>query len=508
MRRAARARQAGPGARRRRQGAGALARDRRSGRAGGRSRCRAARAAPRVYFEVNSAPYAAGESSFIGETLARLGARNIVPASLGPFPKLNPEFVVRADPRRDHGRRPQRAGAWRSARAGQRSTRCASSASAASARPRRDVLVRPGPRMAEAARHHGRVAWRTSRRERRRSARPATSPWRWACLGCWRWRCSAGARRRASAAPASKRAARCGATRSPCRSCWDIRLPRTLGAWLAGALAGPGRRRGAGAVSQSAGRSLSAGQRLGRILGVALALVAARRVAARPAAGLARLGLTGAAFVGAVLAVVLTLALARGVQQTLRLLLAGVIVGVVLGAVKDLIAAVRRADIMQAHAGLHAGQHRLARLARRGRAGARVRRLPAAGAGRSRRRSTALALGEATARSLGLPLPAVRAALVAVLALATGAAVAQTGLIAFVGLAAPHLVRSVVKTTHALAGAAGPLMGGALLHGGRPAGALAARAAGAAGRRADRGARRRLPAVADAPARRAAERGA
>jgi iron complex transport system permease protein len=42
-----------------------------------------------------------------------------------------------------------------------------------------------------------------------------------------------------------------------------------------------------------------------------------------------------------------------------------------------------------------------------------------------------------------------RAALVAVLALATGTAVAQTGLIAFVGLAAPHLVRSiVVKTTH------------------------------------------------------------
>jgi iron complex transport system permease protein len=37
---------------------------------------------------------------------------------------------------------------------------------------------------------------------------------------------------------------------------------------------------------------------------------------------------------------------------------------------------------------------------------------------------------------------------VAVLALATGTAVAQTGLIAFVGLAAPHLVRSIVKTSH------------------------------------------------------------
>jgi iron complex transport system substrate-binding protein len=52
----------------------------------------------RVYFEVNSAPYAAGESSFIGETLTRLGMKNIVPAALGPFPKLNPEYVVRANP--------------------------------------------------------------------------------------------------------------------------------------------------------------------------------------------------------------------------------------------------------------------------------------------------------------------------------------------------------------------------------------------------------------------------
>lgn len=52
----------------------------------------------RVYVEVSSAPYAAGESSFIGQLLTHLGARNVVPASLGPFPKLNPEFVLRAQP--------------------------------------------------------------------------------------------------------------------------------------------------------------------------------------------------------------------------------------------------------------------------------------------------------------------------------------------------------------------------------------------------------------------------
>lgn len=52
----------------------------------------------RVYFEIGGGPYAAGTASFIGETLTRLGLDNIVPPALGPFPKLNPEYVVRARP--------------------------------------------------------------------------------------------------------------------------------------------------------------------------------------------------------------------------------------------------------------------------------------------------------------------------------------------------------------------------------------------------------------------------
>ena len=105
----------------------------------------------RVYCEVNSAPYAAGEASFIGETLARLGARNIVPASLGPFPKLNPEFVVRADPdlimvgERSAVGLEQRPG-WSRIKAVREGRICEFSAEEA------DVLVRPGPRMGEAAR--------------------------------------------------------------------------------------------------------------------------------------------------------------------------------------------------------------------------------------------------------------------------------------------------------------------------------------------------------------------
>ncbi|MCA3237988.1 MAG: ABC transporter substrate-binding protein [Curvibacter sp.] len=105
----------------------------------------------RVYFEINSAPYAAGEASFIGETLARLGARNIVPASLGPYPRLNPEFVVRADPDLILvGDGPlaelrQRPG-WAGLRALREQRVCALTAAQS------DIVVRSGPRLAEGAR--------------------------------------------------------------------------------------------------------------------------------------------------------------------------------------------------------------------------------------------------------------------------------------------------------------------------------------------------------------------
>jgi iron complex transport system permease protein len=75
----------------------------------------------------------------------------------------------------------------------------------------------------------------------------------------------------------------------------------------------------------------------------------------------------------------------------------------------------------------------------------------------------ALALGEDTARTLGLRLALMRMGLIGVLALATGAAVAQAGLISFVGLAAPHLVRSLVRVRHAGLLMLSALLGGVLL---------------------------------------------
>jgi len=241
---------------------------------------------------------------------------------------------------------------------------------------------------------------------------------------------------------------------------WEIRAPRTVGAFAAGALLGL-----AGAVAQGLFRNPLAdpfllGSASGASLGVALAL-AGLGVSPFATQWVVRLGLTGAAFAGAVLAVLLTLALARGVQHTLRLLLAGVVVGVVLGALTSLVT-LTAPDTLPAMQAFMLGSTGFVGWASCGLMGGigLVCLLLAAGLSRV---LDGLALGESTALSLGLPLGPLRAALVGVLALATGTAVAQTGLIAFVGLAAPHLVRAVVKTTHAWLVLLASLMGGVLL---------------------------------------------
>jgi iron complex transport system substrate-binding protein len=104
----------------------------------------------RVYFEVSPAPYGASESSFIGETLSRMGVANILPASMGPFPQVNPEWVVQARPdvimAGDSSRASmlQRPG-WSRLRAMQGQRLCVFKPDES------DMLVRAGPRMAEGA---------------------------------------------------------------------------------------------------------------------------------------------------------------------------------------------------------------------------------------------------------------------------------------------------------------------------------------------------------------------
>ncbi|MCV2349900.1 ABC transporter substrate-binding protein [Paucibacter sp. Y2R2-4] len=103
-----------------------------------------------VYYEIDRSPYAAGPSSFMGETLTRLGGRNIITPEMGPFPKISPEYVVRAKPqlimigKRNVDGLYQRPG-WDRIPAIANKRVCVFDAEQS------DVMARPGPRMGEAA---------------------------------------------------------------------------------------------------------------------------------------------------------------------------------------------------------------------------------------------------------------------------------------------------------------------------------------------------------------------
>lgn len=244
------------------------------------------------------------------------------------------------------------------------------------------------------------------------------------------------------------------------RIVWDIRAPRTLGALLVGALLGLG-----GAVAQGLFRNpLAEPYLLGSSAGAGLCMSLMLTLGlpwAVSSGWWARLGLTGAAFVGAVAGVSLTLLLARGAAHAMRLLLAGVVVGVVMGALTELLM-LWSAEAWRTMQAFMLGNTALL--------GWPACALMAAVLGVSlpvavmlSRVLDALSLGEDTARTLGIPLGATRAVLVGVLALCTAAAVAQAGLVAFVGLVAPHLVRPWAGARHATMLWAASLMGAVLL---------------------------------------------
>jgi cobalamin transport system permease protein len=247
----------------------------------------------------------------------------------------------------------------------------------------------------------------------------------------------------------------------------QIRAPRTIGALAVGALLGL-----SGAVAQNLFRNpLADPYLLGSAsgAGLAIALVLAASALAGTVLSLAtaqvltRVGLVIAAFVGALGGVLLTLAISQGTRHVLRLLLGGVVVGVVLGALSDLVTSVAP-DALRGK--------QMFMLGNTGYLGWSSVSILACGLGvlvplslRFARLLDAMTLGEDTAASLGLHPPRVRVLLVLLLALGTGIAVSQAGLVAFVGLVAPHLVRRCAPSANGYTLVASAAAGGVLLLG-------------------------------------------
>jgi iron complex transport system permease protein len=247
----------------------------------------------------------------------------------------------------------------------------------------------------------------------------------------------------------------------------QIRAPRTLGAALVGALLGLG-----GALAQGLFRNpLADPYLLGSAAGAGLAVVlvfagvsiAGASISLAAMAWMERVGVVAAAFFGALAGVALTLLLAQGAVQTMRLLLSGVVVAVLLGAVSDLVT-VASPDALRGKQAFMLGSTSFL--------GWDAIGLLALGLGLllplvllRARALDALTLGEDSAASLGLDLPRVRLVLVALLSATTALAVAHVGLVAFVGLVAPHLVRRHAPGAHGWLLAASAGMGAALLLG-------------------------------------------
>jgi iron complex transport system permease protein len=234
---------------------------------------------------------------------------------------------------------------------------------------------------------------------------------------------------------------------------WNLRLPRVFMAALVGASLGC-----SGAAMQGLFRNPLAdpyllGVASGASFGATLALAASGQLAQAfsdapwtPGSGSSLLPLF--AFLGAVGAVLITLALARAGAQTKAssILLAGIVVGSVLTSLTTYLM-MRDADRLRAAFSWALGNLAASSWLGVGRA------MPYAVFGMASlcalaRGLDALQLGEDTARSLGVDTRRVRFGVIVGASLSTAAAVSFVGIIGFVGLAAPHIMRHLGLVRH------------------------------------------------------------
>lgn len=237
---------------------------------------------------------------------------------------------------------------------------------------------------------------------------------------------------------------------------WDLRAPRVLlGFLVGGALAV------SGAALQALVRNpladpyllgLSGGASLGAVLAVSLGIASAW-------------GMPVAAFLGALLTIVAVYRLALVAGNVLDgrvLLLAGVVVGSFAGALTSGILSVTESvRVRSALLWLLGG---LGGVGWTGVAALAVYSLPAlAVLAREARALNLMALGEEPAQYLGADVERTRRRVYVAASLLTAAAVSAAGIIGFVGLAVPHMIRMVRGQDHRGLLPSAFLLGGAFL---------------------------------------------
>jgi iron complex transport system permease protein len=245
---------------------------------------------------------------------------------------------------------------------------------------------------------------------------------------------------------------------------WNVRLPRTLLGLAVGAATAV-----SGAVMQGLFRNPIADPGIiGVSSGAALAaafwfVLGGSLVAARPAP-VGDFGLPLAAFVGGLAVTILLQVISRrgGRTSVTTLVLAGIAVSTFAGAGIGILVFIATDEQLRAFTFWTMGSLGGATFERVLIAlpftGLFVLLAPALG-----RALDALALGEAEAFHLGIDVEFTKRAALAGVAAAVGASVAVSGIIGFVGLAVPHLVRLSIGPAHRLLLVVSAFVGGALL---------------------------------------------
>ncbi len=238
---------------------------------------------------------------------------------------------------------------------------------------------------------------------------------------------------------------------------WNVRLPRVmLGALVGAALAA------AGAVSQGVfGNPLAdpgiIGVSSGAAVGASLAIITG-------VSSLSAFAIPGFAFVTGVIVsfLVYTMARSRGRTEVVTLILTGVAVNAVAGAGLAFMTFAATANQREQIVFWQMGSLNGALWSQVGTI-VPVAVLGLAAAMTLCTRLDLLALGEDAARHLGVDIEKLRIAAIIVVAVLTAAAVAFAGVIGFVGLVIPHLIRMVAGPSHRILIPASALGGAVML---------------------------------------------
>lgn len=223
---------------------------------------------------------------------------------------------------------------------------------------------------------------------------------------------------------------------------WKLRMPRILLALAIGVTLS-----GSGVVMQAATTNVMAEP---YTLGVASgAAAAATMYIAFFENKLGQIGITAFAFLGAVLVFFLVYRIASigNSKSSVRLILTGVVVSMIAGAIVQLIISLSPPGKIASIVFWSMGST--------GRASWSNLGIPLAAALFSSiallfysEKINLLSLGNETATVLGLNVGRVRREIITIISIATGSIVAYSGMIGFVGLIVPHIVRKIVGADH------------------------------------------------------------